>query len=104
MRTLLILFLTLLVSCGVKHTVQFKETKLGVDVSPDFKKGAEMCDERYGYKTPEAELCFKDFRKYFSIEISATPEGIENYCEETYTDPVEIQECQDSLGEFFGGE
>ena len=56
-------------SCGIDHEIKgLEDTK--IDIGPDYEGMARFCDNRYGFKTEEAEACFYDLRTYYNIEFS----------------------------------
>lgn len=91
-----ILFFT---ACGVKLNVK------GVDdvkVGPNFQKGAEFCDDRYGKGTDKAERCFEDYREYFNVKITFDVSSILDFCEEQNQTQQDIDECVDDILNLFG--
>jgi len=99
---ILFLMTILLISCG-KIRVDVPDTNQEIRFGPDFKGVIEVCDERYGFKTEESELCFMDYRNYLEIEAKLNLDSIVDYCNTVYTVPAEITQCQANLSTFLGG-
>ena len=97
----ILLVLLLLVSCGKVVDVQVPK-KIDVGVGPDFAGAIKLCDERYGVKTLESEACFKDYRQYTQIKLSADPGSVLNYCQAKYTTQTEIDQCELDLNNLLG--
>jgi hypothetical protein len=93
-----IILLVLIISCGVKHEHTIKGFDgTSVNFGPNFNDAANICDNRYGYKTKESEDCFKDYRDYTSIKIVLDLSGIEEFCNKTYIDQEEVTACAQDL-------
>lgn len=97
MNKLFLLFsLILFTSCGSKlnHKVDVKPVAVSGDVQigPNFEQVAKFCDERYGFKSEEAEQCFKDYREFYKIKID-----ISSFCDQKYVELPDIQSCQQEL-------
>lgn len=101
-----VIILLLLVSCG-KIKIDTKPIKvekpgpLNVYVGPDFKAAAQFCDDRYGFKTEQSELCFMDFRNYLSLSVQADADLIQNYCDGRFTENTEIEQCLIDFEDYF---
>jgi len=103
-----LLFLT---SCGINHNHKVNSAKMTVEtkqqdpyvVQIDNKliEAASFCDERYGYKTPEAEECFKDFRNYFNLTLELDDQLILASCISRYQDNDAIQACVQDLENYY---
>lgn len=89
----LLIILTLLTSCGLKTKVSGGLTPTEIKVQPDFARAAEICDDRYGVGTDEAEACFKDFRSYYDVEVSLNLASITKFCKENYINADDIKQC-----------
>lgn len=101
MKTLLFVNLLLISACGFKVNVK------GIDdvtLSPNFQKGAEFCDERYGAKTKEAEKCFEDYREYFKVKVTFDVSSILDFCEERNETQIDIDRCVDNILNLFNPE
>ncbi len=84
--------------CGSKHKVELRQPEpFNVAYGPSFEKGMQLCDERYGYKTIEAEKCFNDYRTFFKVGFELTPGNIGAYCESLYTLSEDVEECKNNL-------
>jgi hypothetical protein len=93
-----IIFLVMITSCGIKH----EHTVKGIDgttikFGPDFAAAAKLCDDRYGYKTPESEACFEDYRNYTAIKVELDLSGIEEFCNKVYIDQEDVTTCAQDL-------
>lgn len=90
------IILFLLMSCG-KLTHDVKPVNISGIVGPDFVKAAQFCDDRYGHKTEDSELCFKEYREYFKIKVTVDVEAVEEFCESRYSINQDIEDCIDDI-------
>ena len=96
-----LIILLLIFGCS-KHKIKIEgvedikiETPETISIEPNFESAAEFCDDRYGYMTEEAELCFEDFRDYYDFNIGLDLENLVEFCE-TY-DSEDVDNCLDDL-------
>ena len=96
-KVLQVILLASFVSCGFK--VETDDIKSTSTVGPDFESAAKFCDKRYGFKSEEAELCFKDYRDYFSVDLNVKFdfEGITSFCNESFSAESDIDNCTTDL-------
>ena len=89
--------------CGAKfdHKVTGLENST-VHVDLGFAEAMKVCDQRYGYKTPEAEACFRDYRNFTKVTFGLDLSAITKFCESSYPDdPVAIRNCSQDLIDLF---
>lgn len=104
-----ILPLFLLISCGIDHTVNVSKSKLQVeqkgpfvvDINNRLIEAATFCDNRYGYMSPEAEACFKDFRTYFHISNDLDKQLLTAMCTLQYTDIELVKACIEDVSDYY---
>lgn len=104
MKVLILAFLTC--SCGMDFKIKGKEpikvdTTVNIDVK--FKEAAEFCDQRYGYKTVEAEKCFNDYRTYTKVLGTVGAVDVDQFCSQ-YTDPIQQAECEANINDIILGQ
>ena len=123
MRILFVLLF--IVSCGkmdvkvpnTKHTVNVDgdvegrvdgEANININTI-DYRDIADFCDDRYGEETEDAEECFKDLSRPFTVRFDSsgmtggglTDEQIIQYCTIKHSDePRKIEGCIEEFGEF----
>ncbi len=90
-----LIVLTILSSCG-KIKVETNVPKK-IEFGPDFAQAIQICDERYGKGTPEAESCFQDYRSFLSPKISLDLANLGTFCKGRYTTKEEVAACEDDL-------
>lgn len=88
----------LLSSCGKLVDVQIPK-KIDITYGPDFTTASKLCDERYGYKSLEAERCFQDYRTYLKLLSSVGNIDIVQFCSK-YDTEVEQAACEENLNDF----
>lgn len=97
---ILVVFLLVIANgCGkIKVKADIPDTKhtLEASINIPYEEIAEFCDLRYGYKSEESELCFKEYREFLNISIKASGD-LTGFCEARYTKARDVEECKDDL-------
>lgn len=99
--------LLLLCSCGIKlkglESLEKTKVKVETDIpdnintGPDLEKIMQICDERYGEKTPESEECIDDALNYYDFSFGPNFDSVYEYCERVYFTEQEQRLCEEEL-------
>lgn len=98
MKNLLILITFATISCG-KVKVELKAPQKPIEtevvITKDYEAVYAFCDERYGYKTDEAEGCASDILNY-KVEVALNLNTVAEFC----SSAEDFEACEEDLLSF----